>query len=153
MNAPLAGRTAVVTGASRGIGRALVDALVAHGVRRIGLIARDGAALAEVARLLSARGVLAETLTADLGDIPRLGDVSDELTRRLGAVDILINNAATVTPLGPTSAIAAEEYLAALGLNVVAPAVLSAQLAGPMAARGWGRIVNISSGIAAHRRT
>jgi NAD(P)-dependent dehydrogenase (short-subunit alcohol dehydrogenase family) len=67
-----------------------------------------------------------------------------------GRVHILVNNAATVEPLGPTVAVRAEELRLAFEVNVVAPAALTAAVLPGMLAAGWGRIVNVSSGIAAN---
>jgi NAD(P)-dependent dehydrogenase (short-subunit alcohol dehydrogenase family) len=64
-------------------------------------------------------------------------------------VDILVNNAATVEPLGPTAAVEAAELRAAFELNVVAPAALTAAVLPGMLSAGWGRIVNVSSAIVA----
>jgi NAD(P)-dependent dehydrogenase (short-subunit alcohol dehydrogenase family) len=70
------------------------------------------------------------------------------LTR--GRVDILINNAATVEPLGTTAEIPSAEVRWAFEVNVIAPAALAAAVLPGMTQAGWGRIVNVSSGIAAH---
>jgi NAD(P)-dependent dehydrogenase (short-subunit alcohol dehydrogenase family) len=67
-----------------------------------------------------------------------------------GGVDILVNNAATVEPLGPTIGIAATDLRLAFEVNVVAPAALTAAVLPGMLDAGWGRVVNISSGIAAY---
>jgi NAD(P)-dependent dehydrogenase (short-subunit alcohol dehydrogenase family) len=66
-----------------------------------------------------------------------------------GGVGILVNNAATVEPLGPTASIAVADLRQALEVNVVAPAALTAAVVSGMLHTGWGRIVNISSAIAA----
>jgi NAD(P)-dependent dehydrogenase (short-subunit alcohol dehydrogenase family) len=67
-----------------------------------------------------------------------------------GRVDILVNNAATVEPLGPTIGIAAEDLRLAFEVNVVTPAALTAAVLPGMLDSGWGRVVNVSSGIAAY---
>ena len=84
-------------------------------------------------------------------------DLADEEQRRhaaaavlvAGRVDILVNNAATVEPLGPTAGIAAADLRLAFEINVVAPAALTAAVLPGMLDAGWGRIVNVSSGIVA----
>ncbi len=64
-------------------------------------------------------------------------------------VDILVNNAATVEPLGPTAGIKAGDLRLAFEVNVIAPAALTGAVLPGMLEAGWGRVVNVSSGIAA----
>ena len=66
-----------------------------------------------------------------------------------GRVDILVNNAATVEPLGPTAGIKAADLRLAFEVNVIAPAALTAAVLPGMLEAGWGRVVNVSSGIVA----
>jgi NAD(P)-dependent dehydrogenase (short-subunit alcohol dehydrogenase family) len=85
-------------------------------------------------------------------------DLADEEQRAMaaasvlaaGRVDILVNNAATVEPLGPTAGVAAEDLRLAFEVNVVAPAALTAAVLPGMLGAGWGRVVNISSGVVAY---
>jgi NAD(P)-dependent dehydrogenase (short-subunit alcohol dehydrogenase family) len=149
MSGALAGRTAVVTGGGRGIGRATAVALVRAGVTRVALIARSAAQLDEAADEVRSAGGEPVILAADLSDIDGVAG----LVQRLGDVDILINNAATVAPLGPTVDLAPNDVLAAFRLNSVAPVVLAGRLAPGMIERGWGRVVNVSSGAAANAAT
>jgi NAD(P)-dependent dehydrogenase (short-subunit alcohol dehydrogenase family) len=149
--ADFTGKTALVTGAGRGIGRAVALGLAQAGARVI-LVARSAGQLDETRALLPGRGggaPAARVIAADLGD-------EDERARAVGAaladgpVDILVNNAATVEPLGVTADIPAAELRRAFELNVVAPAALTAAVLPGMLAAGWGRVVNISSGIVAN---
>jgi NAD(P)-dependent dehydrogenase (short-subunit alcohol dehydrogenase family) len=87
-------------------------------------------------------------LPADLADEEDRGRaVADALAR--GRVDVLVNNAATVEPLGPTAGIKAAGLRLAFEVNLVAPAALAAAVLPGMLAASWGRIVNVSSAIAA----
>ncbi|HUA30249.1 MAG TPA: SDR family NAD(P)-dependent oxidoreductase [Streptosporangiaceae bacterium] len=145
-----AGRTALVTGAGRGIGRAVALGLADAGAGLI-LVARSAGQLAETRAMLLARGTAAgpvQVIPADLGD-QQQRDHAAAAALAAGRVDILVNNAATVEPLGPTAAVPATELRRALELNVVAPAALTAAVLPGMLEAGWGRIVNVSSGIAA----
>ncbi|GAA4369321.1 SDR family NAD(P)-dependent oxidoreductase [Agromyces bauzanensis] len=146
----LAGRTAVVTGAGRGIGRATAVALARAGVATIALLARSAGQLEGTARLVEAAGARAHVRPVDLGDPTQIADVVAELTGTIGDVDILINNAATVAPLGPTATRSAASMLDAFTLNTIAPVLVTGALLPGMVARGWGRVVNVSSGIVAH---
>jgi NAD(P)-dependent dehydrogenase (short-subunit alcohol dehydrogenase family) len=147
----LAGKTALITGAGRGIGRAIALGLGGAGARVV-LLARTAGQLEETRVLLRERGVptgLIRVVPADLADENDRGRAA---TAVLAAdrVDILINNAATVEPLGPTAGITAADLRLAFEVNVVAPAALTAAVLPGMFDAGWGRIVNISSGIVAY---
>jgi NAD(P)-dependent dehydrogenase (short-subunit alcohol dehydrogenase family) len=151
MTSDFADRTALVTGAGRGIGRAVALGLGAVGARVI-LLARTAGQLDETRTLLREQGTPAgrvSVLPADLAD-------EEDRSRAVGAalaagrVDILVNNAATVEPLGPTVGIKAGDLRLAFEVNVVAPAALTAAVLPGMLEAGWGRVVNISSGIVAN---
>ena len=150
MATDFAGKTALITGAGRGIGRAVALGLGGAGARVV-LLARTTAQLEETRALLRERGVPAgrvSVLPADLADEEDRGRaVAAALAA--GSVDILVNNAATVEPLGPTAGIKAEDLRLAFEVNVVAPATLTAAVLPGMLDAGWGRVVNISSGIVA----
>jgi len=149
MSVDFAGKTALITGAGRGIGRALALELADAGAGLI-LVARSEDQLAQTQMMLLGRGVA----DARVRIIP--ADLSDEEQRSHAAaaalatarVDILINNAAMVEPLGPTAAIPVAELRRAFELNVVAPAALTAAVLPGMLDSGWGRVVNVSSAIA-----
>jgi NAD(P)-dependent dehydrogenase (short-subunit alcohol dehydrogenase family) len=149
--ADFAGKTALITGAGRGIGRAIALGLADTGARVV-LLARTAGQLAETRAMLREQGVPVGRISL----VPT--DLSDEEDRdraaaavlAAGRVDILVNNAATVEPLGPTIGIASAGLRLAFEVNVVAPAALTAAVLPGMLAAGWGRVVNISSGIAAN---
>jgi NAD(P)-dependent dehydrogenase (short-subunit alcohol dehydrogenase family) len=145
-----AGKTAMVTGAGRGIGRAVALGLADAGAGLV-LVARSADQLAQTQDILLGRGTLAEQvriIPADLAD-QQQRDRAAAAALAAGRVDILVNNAATVEPLGPTAAVPAADLRRAFELNVVAPAALTAAVLPGMLAAGWGRIVNLSSGIVA----
>ena len=151
MTTDFAGRTALVTGAGRGIGRAVALGLGGADARVV-LLARTEEQLDETRDLLLKQGVPAQqvrVVPADLADEEqRAHAVAAALAA--GRVDILVNNAATVEPLGPTAGIAAAALRLAFEINVVAPATLTAAVLPGMLDAGWGRVVNVSSGIAAN---
>lgn len=148
MTESLSGRAALVTGSGRGIGRAIAVALASAGAR-VALVARDRAQLEATRQLIEDAGGTAHPIVADLGALASVPAVVDEVAAVFGAVDVLINNAATVAPLAHTSQLAASDVEAALRLNVAAPILLAGAVIDGMRDRGWGRIVNLSSGVAA----
>ncbi|QUQ64908.1 SDR family NAD(P)-dependent oxidoreductase [Kutzneria sp. CA-103260] len=136
----LEGKTALVTGAGRGIGRALAVGLAAEGANVV-LVARSRDQLEETAALVS---TAATVIPADLGDLAQVAAVA----KQAGEVDILINNAAVPWPVGPTAELDPAEVAAAVNVNVTGVIALTVGLLPGMLARGWGRIVNLSSGAA-----
>ena len=150
MGTVFAGKTALITGAGRGIGRAVALELADAGAGLV-LVARSPDQLAQTQDSLLGRGTPAgqvRIIPADLGDEQQRGRAA-AAALAAGRVDILVNNAATVEPLGPTAAIPAAELRRAFELNVIAPAALTVAVLPGMLAAGWGRIVNVSSGIVA----
>jgi NAD(P)-dependent dehydrogenase (short-subunit alcohol dehydrogenase family) len=140
----LSGRRALVTGGSSGIGAAMARALGLAGARVL-LVARREAELNLVAQQLRGEVIEAETLPADLADAGALRTAA----QRAGAIDILVN-AAGVNLRQPFAEVTPEAWQAQLALHLGAPFFLTQALAPGMAARGWGRILNIAS-LQSHR--
>jgi NAD(P)-dependent dehydrogenase (short-subunit alcohol dehydrogenase family) len=136
----LEGRTALVTGASRGIGAAIAVALDAAGAR-VALAARGGDALAAVAGHLGGEPVVIES---DLEDPEAPGRLAAEAERALGHVDVLVNNAALGARLLLRD-LDAELIDRLHAVNVRAPLLLIQALAPGMAARERGSIISLSS--------
>lgn len=135
--------TALVTGASTGIGAVYADRLAARGHDLV-LVARDTARLdALAARLAAEHGVKTQVITADLTDPAQLAGVEDRL-RGGSPIDLLINNAGATLSGGFDGVDAAQlEWL--IRLNVTAPTLLAHAVIPGMLARGAGAIVNLSS--------
>jgi 3-oxoacyl-[acyl-carrier protein] reductase len=142
------GSHALVTGAGRGIGRATALALAQAGAN-VSLLARSQDELEETAELVRGRGRVANVARADLGDTDQVPQAIAAVLRELGDVDILINNAAVVWPLGPTLRTDPHELQLAFAINVFAPMSFARALVPGMLDRGWGRVINVSSGIVA----
>ncbi len=136
----LAGRTALVTGASRGIGAAIAAALDRSGAR-VALVARNRPALEAVAAEMSNDPVVLE---ADLADPDVPAGLVREAGERLGAIDVLVNNAA-VAARAPTTELDAALVDRLYAVNVRAPLLLIAALVPGMIERGHGAIVSVSS--------
>ena len=149
MTEPLAERVALITGAGRGIGRAVALRLAEAGAR-VALVARSVDQLEETAATLRAEGGVALVLSADLAHPDVVAEAAATAAKELGPVDILVNNAAVVEPAGPTVSTPPAGWSSAFAVNVQAPIRLTLALLPAMLDRGWGRIVNVSSGIVDH---
>ncbi|MEV0841786.1 SDR family oxidoreductase [Actinocatenispora sera] len=145
----LTGRLAVVTGAGRGIGRAVAVELARAGAR-LALVARSADQLAEVRDELAAAGAVAEAYSADLADIATVADLGARIERDLGPAGVLINNAGVVGPIGPTDRLSVADVEQSFRVNAIAPMLLTAAFLESMRKAGWGRIVNVSTGVVAH---
>jgi 3-oxoacyl-[acyl-carrier protein] reductase len=141
----LAGRTALVTGSTAGIGAAVARVLAASGAHVL-VTGRDGARGAAVVDAVRARGGAADFLAVDLTGTPDdLRRFADGAAAALGGrVDVLVNNAGVYT-VWPTTSLPDDALEAMLATNIRAPHVLVASLAPAMAERGSGAIVNIGS--------
>lgn len=140
----LAGKTALITGGSRGLGLELARVLGRAGCR-VAICARDEATLAEARAALAAEGVEVVATPCDVTDKAQVAALIAEVTARLGQIDILVANAVSSITVGPVAAQTPEDFEAAhavLYFGVVYPtlAVLP-----QMRARGEGRIVVVSS--------
>ena len=137
---------AVVTGASRGLGRLCARELAAHGADLL-IIARDQTALADVAVEIKLKcpGRQVTTLGCDLGDSDAPARVR-EAADQLGQAEILLNNAAVQGPIGPAWEVPWREFENALRLDFLVPVALCRALIPSMKAIGRGWIVNIAGG-------
>jgi NAD(P)-dependent dehydrogenase (short-subunit alcohol dehydrogenase family) len=133
--APLGGRVAIVTGASRGIGRAVAVALADAGAT-LTLLARDERRLAPVAAELGARAITC--------DVSNAADIERVLATVREPPDILVNNAG-LFELARVEETPPEAFEAALSVNLVAPFLLTRAFLPAMRARGHGDIVTIGS--------
>ncbi|MEO3812527.1 SDR family oxidoreductase [Sphaerisporangium sp. B11E5] len=139
----LDGRTALVTGGSSGIGYAMAEAIGLAGAAVV-LVARREAGLAAAAARLRDQGVDAHTISADLGDEHAVRQVCERAGEFAGEIAILVNAAAN-NIRRPMGELTREDYDATVRLNLTAPYLLGAHFGPRMAARGWGRIVNVAS--------
>ncbi|MBL9034669.1 MAG: 3-hydroxybutyrate dehydrogenase [Rhodospirillaceae bacterium] len=142
---PLAGRVALVTGSTSGIGLGILESLAAAGASvAMNGLGEAGRIEAELDRLRGAHGVPAAYAGADLADPVQCRAMIGAVQDRFGRVDILVNNAG-IQHVAPIEAFAAEKWDAILALNLSAAFhAISAAFAG-MKARGWGRVINVAS--------
>ena len=144
----LQGKVALITGASRGLGRALALDFAREGADLV-INSRAGSRheLEVLRREVAALGVEVLAVVADVsdrGDVERLAAAAME---RFGRVDVLVNNASALgpTPMPYLSDYPVEEFEAVLRTNVTGPFLLTRALLGQMVTRGSGSIVNVSS--------
>lgn len=135
----LHGKRALITGASKGIGRGIVTAFAAQGSDIIA-VARDQPGLAEVKREVEAAGQSCQVIHADLADMAEVAQVATEA----GEVHILVNNAGVSFPESALDT-SLERWEKTFAVNVRAAFFLAQAFGEPMLARGWGRVINISS--------
>jgi NAD(P)-dependent dehydrogenase (short-subunit alcohol dehydrogenase family) len=139
----LGNRVAVVTGGSSGIGRAIALALAKAGARVV-IVARNPANLAATVAELTAASCTAGAVSADLADRAELARAADEAQDAFGPPDILVN-CAGVNIRPPLGELTTEEWDRLMAVNLTAPFLLGQRYGKQMAARGWGRIINITS--------
>jgi NAD(P)-dependent dehydrogenase (short-subunit alcohol dehydrogenase family) len=147
MTNDLTGSTALVTGATSGIGRATAVALAKRGAHVV-LSGRDAARGAKAVADIRADGGVADFVAADLRDEASARQLAKEAAGLGGGhVDILVNNAG-VFPFGPTHDTSELDFDEVFALNVKVPFFLVAELAPAMAARGHGVIINVTTMVA-----
>jgi NAD(P)-dependent dehydrogenase (short-subunit alcohol dehydrogenase family) len=141
---------ALVTGGGRGIGRMVAGALAGAGAS-VGLLARSGVELADVVTLIQDSGGTAEAAIADVTDPGAVAAAVGELQRRLGPIDLLVNNAGILGPIGPVWEVDAQAWWTTLDVNLRG-VLLCTQLVLPaMVSRRRGRIINVTSQAGVHR--
>ncbi len=139
----LAGRVAVVTGASAGIGRAMAEALAGAGAAVV-LVARREAELRAAIAAIEAHGGEAAAVAADLSVREQLPEIAERCQQAFGVVEILVN-AAGINLREPADAISFEGWDATLNLNLAVPYFFAREYVPGMRAKGYGRIINIAS--------
>jgi 3-oxoacyl-[acyl-carrier protein] reductase len=140
MKIDLSGRTALVTGSTRGIGRAIAEALAAAGAR-VAVVGRDQARAAEGAAVI---GGGAMGFAADVGDPASIVALVEEVETAFGQIDILVNNAG-LTRDNILFRLKDDDWDTVLDANLRGAFVAIRATARGMIKRRWGRIINIAS--------
>jgi NAD(P)-dependent dehydrogenase (short-subunit alcohol dehydrogenase family) len=145
----LSGKVAIITGSSRGIGRAIAEQMAAHGARVV-ISSRKQEACEPVAQAIRARGGEAMAITANIGDKQQLTDLVNKTIAAWGQIDVVVSNAASNPYYGPLSGMGDDVFEKVMNNNVRA-SIWLANLALPgMAQRGGGALIIVSS-IAAYK--
>jgi 3-oxoacyl-[acyl-carrier protein] reductase len=139
----LSGQVALVTGASRGLGRAIALALAANGAK-VACVARDATKLAETVSAIQQAGGTAETFACDVTKGESVSHVVDQVTEKWGKLDILVNNAGiTKDTLFPR--MSDEQWDDVINTNLRGAFLFMRAVTRPMMQARYGRIINISS--------
>jgi NAD(P)-dependent dehydrogenase (short-subunit alcohol dehydrogenase family) len=139
----LSGRTALVTGASRGLGRAISVALADAGAS-LALVGRDAGMLEETAREVRERGVHAETFRADLSKEDEVSRLERDVRARCGAVQIVINNAG-INIRKPITDFSLDEWNTVIDTNLTSVFLMCRAFVEQLRGGGYGRIINVTS--------
>lgn len=142
----LQGKTALVTGATSGIGQAIAEAFAREGAR-VGVVGRNAQRGEQVIETIRTAGGSAMFFAADLTARTEIDRLTKEVDETFGPVDILVNNAG-IFPSGFTAQIDEATFDAVIATNLKGPFFLSAVLLPQMAKRGSGKVINITSGAA-----
>jgi dehydrogenase/reductase SDR family member 4 len=140
----LDGKIALVTGASRGIGRAIAIAYAEAGADVV-LVSRNEVALRETAEMVKQTGRRALVAPAHCGKAAEIAALADRVRQEWGGIDILVNNAGTNPVMGPLTAVEEAAWDKTFDVNLKGPYLLVKAFAPDMRARHWGRIINMSS--------
>ena len=139
----LEGKVAFVSGASKGIGVAIADALASAGAD-VALTARDEKGLHKTAELVRHSGRRAWVHGAELADAAEVRTLGEATLAEFGRVDILVNNAGLTFPQRVLD-VAVDKWRTTLNVNLLAPLILTQMFAPGMIERGHGKIINVSS--------
>ena len=139
----LQGKTALVTGGSSGLGEGIALALGLAGAE-IAIAARRESLLEEASERLSAQGITVSSFSADLSELQQAQDLSQQVLRKLGKVDILVN-AAGINLRESFGDVSPQSWQEQLNVQLAAPFFMTQALAPQMKERHWGRVINIAS--------
>ena len=138
-------RTALVTGASRGIGRAIAEGLAEAGLD-VGLVARDESKLEAVADGVRSHGRTAVVVSADVTAPDAVASAVKAVADGLGSIDLLVNNAGRIDREVPIWEADPEEWWQIVETNVRGPFLFAHAVVPGMLERGGGRVINLNSG-------
>jgi NAD(P)-dependent dehydrogenase (short-subunit alcohol dehydrogenase family) len=143
MSGRLAGRIAIVTGASKGIGKAIALAVAAEGAS-VALVARDRSLLEGVAAEIAGAGGAAQGFPADITSEEHVRGLERDILARFGHIDILVNNAG-VNVRKPVEEFTLDEWRFVMDTNVTGAFLMCRSFVPAMKGRGYGRILNLAS--------
>lgn len=142
----LKGKTALITGAGRGIGRAIAESFAREGAR-IAVTARTVSELDDLAAAVQSSGGKATAFQSDLADRAAIPALLKQVTAALGPIDILVNNAGLGSSSNPKPVVDFDDdfWDLSVAINMTAPYLLTKAALPSMIERGWGRVITIAS--------
>jgi len=140
------GKWALITGASRGVGRQIALGLAAKGCNLV-LHSRTVSHTAELSAELKKSGITVRELEADLADTDAARRLAEKAEETSGGIDILYNNAAIMSPWHDPFTVPPEDYHKSFTVNVISLIVICDVIVPRMQKRGFGRVINVTSGI------
>jgi len=143
----LSGKTAIITGAGRGLGRACALAIADEGAH-VTILSRTAAELAVTDEMVNDIGGKSLPLEMDISKPEAIKEAVEETVSVFGGVDILVNNAATGGPAAPIADISPKEWAAVMDINLNSAYRFTSEIVPHMSERGGGKIINVTSGMA-----
>jgi len=147
----LSHKVAIVTGAGRGIGRAIALAFAEEGAEIVS-VSRTLSEVEQTASEIKARGRKSLAIKADVSNQQDVQEMIALTLKEFGRVDILVNNAGVLGPIGPTWENNIEEWIRTVHINLIGTFLCSRAVLPMMIEQRWGRIINLSGGGAAYGR-
>ena len=140
----LKGKVALVTGGSKGIGRAIALVYGAHGIAVALTYIKDKSSADEVVGAIEAKGGRALAIQADVSQEASVKKMVNSTRAAFGQIDILVNNAGMTMPK-PWAEVTTDDWNAIIATNLTSAFLVTQELAADMVRRGWGRIIMLSS--------
>jgi NAD(P)-dependent dehydrogenase (short-subunit alcohol dehydrogenase family) len=145
MGEALKGRVTLITGAGRGIGKAIALGFAREGARLV-LAARTGSQLDDTAALCRENGALAISVPTDVAQWKQVQNLVHMALKEFGQVDVLVNSAGIYGPIGPTAEVDLAAWVQAINVNLVGPLFLCRALLPHMQQRRQGKIILLGGG-------
>jgi NAD(P)-dependent dehydrogenase (short-subunit alcohol dehydrogenase family) len=145
----LRGKTALVTGAGRGLGRQTALSLAAHGAA-VAAVSRNAEELDETVRLIKETGGVGWSIPTDVSQPETVEKLKQEMDRRCGTVSILVNAAGVFGPIQLIKDSDPQRWIQTLGANLIGPYLTCRAFVGGMIQNHWGRIINFTSAASLH---